>query len=149
GLSSIDGMGAAKIAKVVSGRARAPEGGRPGPYTDLQDFLARSQVDAGALYALAKAGALDALVPTRKGLITVLEGIRSGDSTTCIHKDTEIQGLPCRFDWPSEPVPVRILRGQEAEGIRKPPPKRCTRACRQYTPPAKVDPALIGEYSPA
>lgn len=151
GLSSIKGFGPAKIAKVVAGRVRVPEDGVPRTYDSLQDFLSRSQVDAGALYALARAGALDALVPTRRGLIHVLERARSGDATRCIYKDEDVRshGLPCTFDWDAEmagPVPVQI--GKRPPAV-KPPPRRCTRACRHYTPPAAVDPATVAEFTPA
>lgn len=143
GMRSVKGVGPAALAKIAAGQ----------PYTSYDDFRARSGADAGVVYALAQAGALDALVPSRRGLVLALEADRSGDSVRCLHKDTSASGpngLPCTFDWSSEPVPVRISErtGKQLKSQRKPPPKRCTIACRQYSPPQALG-LEVPEYSPA
>lgn len=132
GLSSIKGLGPSAITSIRAGQ----------PYATLDDFLARSKADSGVVYALARAGALDPLIPTRRGLVSRLEADRSGDATRCIHKDERItgapNGLPCAFDWAAEPQPEpRTGRsGKPLKVTLLQPPKRCTRACRHYTPPA-------------
>jgi DNA polymerase III subunit alpha len=143
GLSSLLGVGPAKISKIVRGQ----------PYADFADFVTRSGVDVGTLAVLGSSGALDSLVPTRRGLMTVIEADRSGDATRCVHKDENVKdnyGLPCRYDWNNEPVPVRIgARGQQLKPQVKPVPKSCTRACRHYTPPSAIDATTIPEYGAA
>jgi DNA polymerase-3 subunit alpha len=142
GLSSLLGLGKAKITKIVASQ----------PYSDFSDFVTRSGVDIGAIAVLAKAGALDELVPTRRGLMTVLQADRSGDSTRCVHKDDDVRGpndLPCRFDWDAEVFPPREGKRGPLLPIVKPPPKNCTRACRHYTPPSEIDATQIPEYTPA
>lgn len=144
-----------KVGEVAIRRITAAQ-----PYADYEDFLARSQADAGVRYALARAGALDSLVPSRKGVVRVIEADRDGSSVRCVHKTDDSSGpdgLPCSYDWD------RDRAGQEAEHAqrmaprvaagRKPlkltvkmPPARCTRACRCYTPPAQPGMAGWGEY---
>lgn len=146
GLSAIKGVGPAKVAKIA----------RSQPYSGYDDFRARSGVDEGTLYALARAGAMDALVPSRKGLLRSIEADRDGSSVRCIHREDDPLaagpgGLPCSYDWDNEPRPApRIGKfGKELKIIVKPPPARCTRACRRYTPPEMIDLAAFGEHLPA
>lgn len=144
GLSSIKGLGASKIARITAGQ----------PYLTYEDFRDRSGADAGAVYALARSGALDALIPSRKGLLRVIEAGRDGSDVRCVHKDPEANGpggLPCSYDWEGEPRPAPQV-GKSGRLLKvhvKPPPARCTRACRRYTPPEAVDPAAFGEYTAA
>ena len=153
GLRSIPKVGDAAVRKIT----------RNQPYASYEDFRDRSGVDAGVLYALARAGALDALVSSRKGLLRMIEADRDGSSVLCVHKDPDVSGpngLPCTYDWAQE------ARGQElahagineertAAGRRtlkltvKQPPAKCTRACRRYTPPARTDPAAYGHFRPS
>jgi DNA polymerase III subunit alpha len=143
GLDSVKGVGPAAVTAVTAAQ----------PYVTYEDFTARSGVNSGVLWTLARAGALDTLAPSRRGLVTVLEADRTGASTTCVHKDERLSGphgLPCGYDWAAEPVPVRLgRRGQELKPLRRPPPARCTRACRRYSPPALLDAADVAEYTPA
>jgi DNA polymerase-3 subunit alpha len=140
GLSSLPGIGAAKIGKIVGAQ----------PYTGFSDFVTRSGSDIGTIAVLAKAGALDELVPTRRGLMTVLAADKSGDSTRCVHKDDGARnhGLPCTFDWDGEVFPDRQGKRGPLPPVVKPPPKNCTRACRNYTPPSEIDATKIAEWSP-
>jgi DNA polymerase III subunit alpha len=128
GLSSIKGLGEVTIPAIVRGQ----------PYTSLEDFLVRSQADAGVVFALARAGALDAFVPSRRSLVTRLEADRSGDATRCVHKDDDAPlPLQCSYDWENEPQPLPVMGKRRLLKVTvKPPPKRCTRGCRQYTPPS-------------
>jgi DNA polymerase III subunit alpha len=155
GLSAIKGVGPAKIAKITRGQ----------PYDDYEDFRARCDPDAGTLYALARAGALDALVPSRRGLLRVIEAGRDGSDVRCVHKHDDPlgawpNGFPCSYDWEAEMAlqeehnaginAERLAAGKKALKLTvKPPPARCTRACRCYTPPELIDPATFGEYLPA
>jgi DNA polymerase-3 subunit alpha len=143
GLSSIKGVGPQAISKITAGQ----------PYTTLADFKERSGVDSGVLLALARAGALDALVHSRRGLIQLLEAERSGDAVRCVHKaepGTGPGGLPCSYDWANEPQPPPRT-GKSGRVLKvhvKPVPKRCTVACRRYTPPPELDMTQVPEYPP-
>jgi DNA polymerase III subunit alpha len=143
GLDAIGGVGPAAMTRLSATR----------PYDSWKDFTARSGVDQGVIYALARAGALDGLVPSRRALVESLDAQRSGDLTRCVHKEDGFRGpggLPCHFDWPNEPVPIRISEktGKELTSRRKPLPARCTRACRNYTPPDPASLSTNQAYSP-
>jgi DNA polymerase-3 subunit alpha len=142
GLDAIKSVGSAALARLIMSH----------PYESWADFTARSGVNQGIVYALARAGALDSLVPSRRALVEYLDSERSGDLTRCVFKDESHEGprgLPCHFDWDSEPVPIRIgKRGTELKSERKPPPARCTRGCRNYTPPSPSPLNSSLTYSP-
>jgi len=141
GLDAIKGVGPAALTRLMATH----------PYTSWKDFTARSGVNQGVVYALARAGAIDGLVPSRRALVESLDHERSGDLTKCVFKDESHKGpggLPCHFDWASEPVPIRIgKRGTELKPIRKPLPAHCTRACRNYTPPDPGSLSTNQDYS--
>ena len=143
GLSAIHGVGPAAITKI-----RASQ-----PYGSYADFQQRSGVDAGVLYALARAGALDALVPSRRGLVRMIEADRDGSAVRCLNKDPSAEGpngLPCTYDWDNEPQPPPRFGkgGRQLKVYVKPPPKKCTVACRRYSPPESLDPSQVPEYAP-
>lgn len=143
GLSAIKGVGPAALRDIQAGQ----------PYNSYDDFVQRSKVDAGVLYALARAGALDPMLASRRGLVQYLEADRAGETTRCVFKDDSFEGpggLPCHFDWANEPVPIRISpkTGKTLKPQPKPLPKKCTRACRNYTPPELTGMTGIPEYSP-
>ena len=143
GLDAIGGVGEAALGRLIMSH----------PYGSWADFTARSGVNQGIVYALARAGALDSLVPSRRALVEYLDSERSGDLTRCVFKDETHEGprgLPCHFNWDSEPVPVRISgkTGRELKSERKPPPARCTRGCRNYTPPSPSPLSAALAYSP-
>jgi DNA polymerase-3 subunit alpha len=151
GLLAIPDVGKAAVKTVTAAQ----------PYESYPDFLARSGADKGVIYALAKAGALDNLVPSRKGLVRVIESDRDGTSVRCVHKTDEESGpggLPCAFDWETDQKEQEerhavLMAPRLAEGRKplklalKPPPARCTRACRRYTPPSLPGMAAWGEYT--
>ena len=145
GLSAIPQVGPAAIASI-----RAHQ-----PYGSLEDFRRDSGADAGVLYALAKAGALDPLVPSRRGLVRTLEADRDGSASQCIHKDLAARGpggLPCTFDWAGEPPPAPRISPKTGKALKvypKPVPRRCTVACRHYTPPEVRGLDGWPEYTPA
>jgi DNA polymerase-3 subunit alpha len=144
GLSSIPGVGPAAISQIT----------RSQPYYSLEDFRQRSGVNAGVLYDLARAGALDGLVPSRRGLMRSLEAERAGDDVRCVHKDPEAKGpngLPCGYDWANEPQPLPRIgkKGRPLKNDPKPPPKVCKINCRRYTPPESLDYSGLPEYPAA
>ena len=146
GLDSIKGIGMA--AKVIQEAA---------PFTSFEDFMARlvdpkgSKVNRGHVALLAKIGAFDALVDNRRGLEQVLLGEKTGESTRCVLKDesvtNEANGLPCRYNWATEPAPINPRTDKKMKA--KPPPKRCTKACRQYAAPSPMQMAEVAPYSDA
>lgn len=118
------------------------------PYESWRDFLDRAldvkgnRVDSGTVATLAAVGAFDSLVPNRRALEFWLEDRKTGVDVECVYKDESVldapNGLPCTFDWASEPPPISKKTGKELK--RKPIAKRCTKACRNYTPPAARGP---------
>lgn len=149
GLSSIRGIGEPTAKVIVSGQ----------PYASLEDFIDRmvtpkgSKVDRGDLAALVAVGAFDSLIPNRRAVEIQLEAEASGAARTCVFMDRNVLGpggLPCTFDWANEPDAPMIKKGRGKDQVLepKPPPKRCTAACRQYRKPEPVDVSLVMPYTP-
>jgi DNA polymerase III subunit alpha len=155
GLSAIKGIGDAASNAIVAAR----------PYASYQDFVTRvvepkgSKVNRGHLAILARCGALDALVPNRHALEVALELEASGVSTRCVRRDDSVaavNGLPCTYDWANEPKieegpeknVVTTGRGKAKQTVVKPPPKKCTVACRRYQPPPALDLDGVEPYTP-
>lgn len=112
------------------------------PYTGWEDWMERKgdACNMGHMLLLAKVGAFDTLVPSRKGLVNKLQSEHSGDDKMCVWKVLGHQGapnnLPCVFDWEGEPPEI----GKSGKPLKKKePPKRCTIRCRNYTPPEPLD----------
>lgn len=152
GLASVKGLGEASVDPILAGQ----------PYASYEDFVERSGADAGKRAILARIGAFDSLVPNRRGLETLLMADKTGASSTCVMKDLsvvngfareywEAQGekvsLPCTYDWVNEPPNVSERTGKILK--QKPPPKKCTRACRHWTAPPPLDIATIEPYTEA
>jgi len=130
GMGALWGVGPAAVNAIIRGQ----------PYTSYDQVLAAPGVNKGIVLTLARAGALDALVPSRRSLIEYLAADKAGDLTRCVNKDETVSnhGLPCHYDWDNEPPPpsrISPKTGKHLKVIMKPPPKICTRACRHYTPP--------------
>src|SRR5690606_21780607 len=111
-----------------------------------------SPVNAGHMKALAAAGAFDQLYPNRRALDMILEAETNGSSARCIFRDDDVlgpNGLPCTFDWANEVDPPMVSSGRGKNKVLtpKPPPKKCTVACRNYTPPPPLDPDEIEPYT--
>jgi DNA polymerase-3 subunit alpha len=142
GLDSVKGIGMAATA-IAAGQ----------PFTSFEDFMDRmvrpkgSKVDRGHVAILARIGAFDSLVPNRRGLEQILLDDKTGASTQCVRKNLNIVGapndLPCVFDWATEEPPINPRTGKKMK--LKAPPKKCTKACRQYLPP---EPKKIEELAP-
>ena len=81
----------------------------------------------------------------------MLLGEKTGESTECTLKNqsvtNEANGLPCLYDWSTEPAPINPRTEKKMKA--KPPPKRCTKACRQYTAPPAMDIAEVAPYTDA
>lgn len=139
GLDSLKGVGEAALTKILPGQ----------PYASFDDFRARSGVDSGVTRTLARIGAFDSLGENRRGLETLLEAEKTGDALKCQRKSLDIvnvyNSLPCTFDWDTEPAPINKRTGRELK--KKDPPKKCTRACRQYLAPEPFDPSTVEEYT--
>jgi len=104
----------------------------------------------GDIALLARIGAFDSIEPNRRGLEAKLLGEKTGSSTECIFKEIGFlndHNLPCHFDWESEPVPVNERTGKKKK--RKPPPKRCSKACRNYTAPPPMEIWTVEPYTEA
>lgn len=147
GLSQVKGIGDGTAEAIVAGS----------PYTSVQDFRDRllvkgSAVNLGHLRTLVHAGAFDDISGNRRAIEMDLEREASGEDATCVFKNIEVVGpggLPCTFDWDNEVDPPMVAkgRGKTKTYEPKPPPKRCTKACRSYTPPPPIDPATISPYT--
>ena len=130
GLSSIKGVGLAASSAIIAGQ----------PYTSWEDFLERKGAAChwDHIKLLAEIGALDSLIPeghNRADLQAIIDQMATGKVEQCAHMwpdTTPAMGVDvcCHFDWSSEPVKVGVS-GKPLKG--KPLPKKCSRACRQYT----------------
>lgn len=137
GLDAIKGVGAKAVESIVAGQ----------PYASYDDFAERKVANSGVAMLLAKVGAFDSVTPQRRGLVQRLEGERDGTLARCVFKqaDGSDPALVCTFDWASEPRPVNKRTGKLLKA--KPPPKRCTKGCRQYTAPEPVSLDLVPDYT--
>jgi DNA polymerase-3 subunit alpha len=143
GLKSPNGVGDVAVASILANR----------PFTSWEDFLARKDDNGGkctsaAWKVLVRVGAFDSLVPNRRGLEKLIEVEAIVGSDRCSWKQSEPSeephGLPCGFDWATEPVTL----GRTGKPLKaKPPPKKCTKACRQYAPIPAPDPADVTPYT--
>lgn len=137
GLEAIKGVGESAVDKIIATQ----------PFTSYEDFRERSGVDVGKVRILVQVGAFDSLVPNRRSLEQQLEWKTSGDDKWCVHKDLSAVGpggLPCTFDWSSEPVEIG-RRGVPKKP--KDPPKKCTVRCRNYQAPEAPDFDAAPEYT--
>lgn len=129
GLDAIKGIGEVALEKITTGQ----------PYESVADFRERSGVDSGIVRLLASVGAFDTLESHRYALEQMLAWQAAGDDKRCVHWDPSViapHGLPCTFDWESEPIEIG-LSGRPKQP--KPPPKRCTIRCRNYTARPRPD----------
>lgn len=149
GLDAVKGIGVPTAEAIV----------RLQPFANLEDFRTRAvdspdcSVNRGDLAILVSVGAFDSMESNRRGLEMSLEHVSSGAAKRCQHRDDHFRGpndLPCRFDWANEPDPPMIGRGRGKTKVMvvKPPPKKCTVACRNYTAPPPVQIEHIDPYTP-
>lgn len=149
GLSSVSGVGVPTAEHIIANR----------PYTSVEDFRERamgtgSPVNAGHLRSLVHIGAFDGIITNRRALDMELAAEQDGSARACVFKDIEVVGpggLPCTFDWDNEVDPPMQSRGRgrAKEWFPKPPPKRCTVACRNYTPPPPIEHDQVEPYTEA
>jgi DNA polymerase-3 subunit alpha len=144
GLDAIHGVGEKAVQAVVA----------TAPYTSYQDFIERrsTKCNMGAVKLLVRVGAFDSLEPNRRGLLAYIEAEEQPGTARCRWldpSDPQGIGLPCGFDWASEPAPLgRPNRLGERKALkRKPLPKKCTRACRQFSPLPPPDPSSIEAFT--
>ena len=133
GLLAIDGIGGEAVKSILETR----------PYTSWEDFWERGKTqkcNAGSVKRLVHIGAMDSLWPNRRALEELMAYEAVPSSGNCRFKDMDYAnefGLPCRFDWASEPLEI----GKSGKPRpRKAPPKKCTKGCRQFSP--KPPPSL-------
>lgn len=151
GLDAIKGIGDAAVDYLIEGQL----------YTSFDQFDAYTNAEgtkanAGVQMMLARIGALDSLEPRRAALVKMLTDRKNGADTRCVHRNDNVL-IPlttrkefidsghaellvpdgCGFDWDSEPQPVNARTGKKLK--RKPPPKKCTKACRRYQAPPKAE----------
>jgi DNA polymerase-3 subunit alpha len=144
GLDSIKGIGIAAH-HIAAGQ----------PFASFEDFMERvvepkgSKVNKGHVALLARIGAFDTLTPNRRGLEQILLSDKTGESTQCIRKNLDVvnvaNDLPCIFDWSTEEPPVNPRTGKKMK--LKLPPKKCTKACRQYIAPPPIEIEEVAPYT--
>jgi len=152
GLESVSRVGAIAAQAILDGRAE-------GLYTSYEDFLERKGGKCNMLHVtqLARVGAVVSLFPNRRGLEYRIDADKSGESTKCKDKDEahtnewaranhDVQ-LPCHFDWSAEPP--KIGRTGKVLKVQPKPPKKCTKACRHYTPRDPLSYDDVEPYSDA
>lgn len=147
GLDAIKGIGETAVDYLIEGQMYAT-------FEQFDEYVTQkgTKANAGVQMLLTKIGALDSLEPRRAGLVRMLTDRKNGADTRCVHRndnvlipltlrkeiidsDNEDILVPdgCGFDWRSEPVPINARTGKKLKP--KLPPKKCTKACRQYEAP--------------
>jgi DNA polymerase-3 subunit alpha len=139
GIEAIDGIGPVALQAVLQAQ----------PYNSWEDFLERKgeKCNAGHVKTLVKIGVFDSLVPNRRWLESTLEHeALIGSVAGCAFKSevTNEHNLLCSFDWASEEAPI----GRTGKPMKaKPPPKKCTRGCRHFTPVLPPTPDQVTVYT--
>lgn len=139
GFDGVKGIGAAAVEAITQGQ----------PYTSFDDFMERKggKANSGVVKLLVAVGAFDSLGEDRRLLEEKMEW-QDGIGDKCAYWDDRVigpNGLPCTFDWSSEPVQIGS-RGQPLKP--KPIPKRCTKACRNFTPRTFTAPESLVPITP-
>lgn len=158
GVDSVHGIGPVAAEAVIATQ----------PYESYADFLARrsTKCDRGDITKLIKVGAFDSLGEHRRYLEKLAEAQNAPSTTRCVwltpgspttwpHPDGPVT-LPCGFDWDHEPVrygrPTKKALECDPNAVGKPlkaepPPKRCTRSCRRFSPAPDPTPEQIEPYT--
>ena len=138
GLDAIKGVGTKAVEAIIEGQ----------PYETFPHYLETkgSAANSGITYLLVKVGAFDSIIMNRRALVEVLDAQKDGTSSRCVFKtrDGSLLQDVCGFDWSTEPVPVNPRTGKKLKA--KPLPKKCTKACRQYTAP-EPSADVVAQYS--
>jgi DNA polymerase III subunit alpha len=138
GLGVIKGVGEKAVESIIGGQ----------PYASVADFRERKVANMGIVKLLVRVGAFDSVDDNRARIEAELAREESGDLIRCSHYNAERigapNGLPCDFDWSSEPVRLGV-RGKPLKA--KEPPKACTVRCRNYDP-VEAPPLEVEPYTP-
>lgn len=125
GFDGVKGIGAAAVDAIVQNQ----------PYSSFEDFMERKggKANLGVVKLLVAVGAFDSLGEDRRLLEAKMEWKEGVGDKCAFWNPNRIgpNGLPCEFDWENEPLQIGS-RGQPLKP--KPIPKRCTKACRNFTP---------------
>jgi DNA polymerase-3 subunit alpha len=144
GLDSVKGIADAAADSIIERQ----------PYASWDEFRAWTQeknckANIKHIETLASVGAFDSLFPNRRALEMLLAYEKSGASEQCALRDDTVvgpNGLPCTFDWSTEPRPMsasgRLLKP-------KPIPKRCGKSCRQYVARSTPQMSEVKPYTAA
>jgi DNA polymerase III subunit alpha len=141
GFDSVKGIGGAALQALMVGQ----------PYTSWEDFMLRKgkAANLGFLKTLAKLGVFNSILGESRNqamLEAHLEEVESGAVERCVHLGGVLRSIDaCQFDWSTEPVPLSPKTQRPMKS--KPPPKACTKACRQYVPIDPTDWPVIGDLS--
>jgi DNA polymerase-3 subunit alpha len=140
GLAAVHGVGDVAVDAILSTR----------PYHSWENFLEvkTGKCNMGHVKALVRIGAFDSLMPNRRALEQMIAFDEQPATDKCQFKDPSITrfDLPCLFDWDNEPTAY----GRTGKPLKpKPPPKKCTKACRQYAPIEGPNPDAVEPYSDA
>jgi len=158
GLDAIKGIGDSALDAILPHQ----------PFTSWDDFLERKgpKCNSGHVKTLVHIGAFDSLVPNRRWLESTLEhqdlvSTVAGCAFTASPRkilwlptpkkgepqEPEIleHQLPCSYEWVDDPD---ILGRSGKPTKRRPPPKKCTRACRNFTQVEQPEPSSITPYTP-
>lgn len=151
GLSMVKGIGEQTAQQIVN----------LAPYASLDDFIERcvkfsgSSVNMGHVRTLVEVGGFDSIIPNRRAIEQQLALEAEGHFKRCQFKiDTPNPehpfNVPCVFDWANEPNPPMLPRGRGKDKtyVPKDPPKKCTVACRQFTPPEPLQIEQVRGYDP-
>lgn len=145
GLDSVKGVGTAGAEGIMAHQ----------PYESYDDFLERavnpkgSKCNMGHVETLASVGAFDSIYPNRAALEERVAQEKSGEAEWCVYQTgpgTNREAI-CTFDWSEEPPPISKKTGKPLK--KKPPPKRCTKGCRQYVCRDPLDPDTVEPYTDA
>lgn len=140
GLLAVGGVGDVAVDAILTTR----------PYESWEHFLEvkTGKCNSGHARSLVRIGAFDSLFPNRRALEQRIAFDALPATDKCSFKDTTVErfGLPCTYDWENEPREAgRSGKLKKA----KPPPKRCTAACRRYSPVSPPDPTEVDPYTSA
>ena len=141
GLKAVHGVGDVAADAILETR----------PYTSWDDFLEKKtgKCNSGHARALVRVGAFDSLMPNRRALEARIEFDALPATDKCRFKEPDVVnefGLPCTYDWANEPPTI----GRTGKPLKqKPVPKKCTKACRQYSPYPAPNPDEVVPYTDA
>lgn len=125
GLAAVKGVGDAALAGIIPHR----------PFESWKHFLETKGdgCNMGHIKALVRVGAFESIHPNRRALEAQIAFDAQPATDKCRFKDSAVTrfDLPCTFDWDNEEPEI----GKTGKPKKpKSPPKKCTKACRQYSP---------------